>query len=143
MVTEVLALLCVGAFAGAAAYITFVEHPARMECDAECALAQWLPSYRRAMVMQASMAVLGVVLGLFAWWSDPRMGWFLGSLMLVAAVAFTLTVIRPVNHQLENPELAPEEARELLVRWGELHNVRSVLGVLAFLLFALAVADYT
>jgi len=54
-----LAVLCTGIFAGAAAYVTLVEHPARIEGGAAFALAQFGPSYRRAAVMQASLAVVG------------------------------------------------------------------------------------
>lgn len=44
-------------FTGAAVYITLVEHPVRMNCSTEVAIAQWRPSYHRATRMQASLAV--------------------------------------------------------------------------------------
>jgi len=49
-----IALLSCALFTGAAVYITFVEHPARMQCGVELAAAEFAPSYRRATVMQAS-----------------------------------------------------------------------------------------
>ena len=49
MVLELIALLCTGLFAGAAVYITLVEHPARLECGPAVALAEFRPSYRRAV----------------------------------------------------------------------------------------------
>ena len=54
-----LALLATALFAGASIYITFVEHPARMLCPIPWAVAQWRPSYKRATLMQASLAVIG------------------------------------------------------------------------------------
>ena len=56
MVTLVAILAC-ALFAGAAVYINLVEHPARLSCGTEIAARQWAPSYKRATVMQASLAV--------------------------------------------------------------------------------------
>jgi hypothetical protein len=60
MVTAKLALL-------ATALFTFVEHPARMLGPAPWAVAQWRPSYKRATVMQASLAVIGSLAAVLAW----------------------------------------------------------------------------
>jgi hypothetical protein len=51
---QFIAVLATTFFAGAAVYINLVEHPARMSCSTEIAMAVWAPSYRRATVMQAS-----------------------------------------------------------------------------------------
>jgi hypothetical protein len=61
MLFEILALASTGLFAGAAAYVTFVEHPARLSCGTAAAIAEFRPSYRRGSVMQASLATLGLV----------------------------------------------------------------------------------
>jgi len=53
---QFLTTLCCGLFAGAAIYVNLVEHPARMECGTEIAATEFGPSYRRAAVMQASLA---------------------------------------------------------------------------------------
>lgn len=67
MVFELIATVCAGLFAGAAVYIHLVEHPARLECGTAAALNQWRPSYRRATVMQAALAVVGLLAALGAW----------------------------------------------------------------------------
>ncbi|MPZ19989.1 MAG: hypothetical protein GEV06_19045 [Luteitalea sp.] len=55
MIAIVLATLCTGVFAGAAIYITLVEHPARLASGTAAAIAEFRPSYRRAAPMQASL----------------------------------------------------------------------------------------
>ena len=130
------AVACAGLFAGAAVYITLVEHPARLECGSEVALCEFGPSYRRAVGMQASLAVMGCLAGVGAWLADAGSAFLLGGLVLGAVVPFTLVVLYPVNGRLLDPALSPtsSEAAELLGRWGRLHAVRSVLGLAAFLL---------
>jgi len=62
----VLATAATGLFAGAAVYINLVEHPARISCGIDLALKEFRPSYRRATLMQASLAIVGVASGLLA-----------------------------------------------------------------------------
>jgi hypothetical protein len=136
MSLALLAVACAGLFAGAAVYITFVEHPARVECGTTTALRQFGPSYRRATRMQASLAVVGCASALAAWLGGAGPAFFFGGILLGAVVPFTLVVIYPVNGRLLDPTLAPDspEVDELLARWGWLHGVRSVASGLAFVL---------
>jgi hypothetical protein len=133
----IVAALCAALFAGAAIYINAVEHPARLSCGNEVALRQFAPSYRRATVMQASLAVLGCFFGLWSAWvmGDAWVG--SGAVLLGAVVPFTLIAILPTNRQLLEPSLDPRGARttELLVRWGRLHAIRSLLSSIALVLF--------
>jgi hypothetical protein len=137
-----LATLAAGLFAGAAVYITAVEHPARMSCGTELAVREFAPSYKRATVMQAALAVAGCLSGLAAAWQrqDPIVA--LGGLLLGAVVPFTLIVIFPTNARLLNPALDPRsaEAAELLQTWGRLHAVRSGLSTVAFILLLMKAA---
>ena len=137
MITELLATLCAGLFAGAAVYINLVEHPARMECGTAIALAQWAPSYRRASVMQASLAILGTLAALAAWVGGGGPGWLAGGLLLGSVVPVTLLVILPTNKALLDPAAAEnlERAGQLLGRWNSLHAIRSLASVLAFIIF--------
>jgi len=102
------------------------------------ALIQWQRSYERAALMQASLAMLGFVLGLAAWWwegRDPR--WLAGALVLLAPWPYTLLVIKPVNDKLKaaDPIGAGAQTRALIERWGWLHAGRTALGVLATAIF--------
>lgn len=130
----VLATACSGLFTGGAVYITFVEHPARVQAGGPVALLQWRPSYRRATKMQASLAALGTLFSIAAWFQTSAGGWLVAGMLLAAIIAFTLLVIFPTNKRLLDPALQPDSAaaRELLVRWGRLHAVRSLLGALSF-----------
>jgi hypothetical protein len=134
MIAALVATACAGLFAGAAIYVTAVEHPARLSCGTALALREFAPSYRRGAVMQASLAVVGLLASIAAWWQADRVAFLIGGLLLGSVVPFTLVVIFPTNHRLLAPDLDPDaaESRALLERWGKLHAVRSLLGTLAF-----------
>jgi hypothetical protein len=134
VVFELLATLCAGLFAGAAIYITLVEHPARLECGTELAATEFGPSYRRAALMQASLAAAGLVAAMVTWVQGHGLAVLIGGLLLGAVIPFTLVVILPTNKRLLDPGLnrSSAEAAALLVRWGRLHAVRSGMSALAF-----------
>lgn len=134
MLFALLATLCAGLFSGAALYITFVEHPARLACGLDVAVQEFVPSYRRASVMQASLAALGLACAIVAWLQAPGWPLLTGGLLLGAVIPFTLIVILPTNKRLMDPRLDRHsaEAGILLHRWGQLHAVRTGLSVLSF-----------
>ena len=134
MISALVATASAGMFAGAAVYITAVEHPARLSCGTALALREFAPSYRRGTVMQASLAVVGLLASIAAWWQADRLEFLIGGLLLGSVVPFTLMVIFPINHRLLAADLDADsaESRALLERWGTLHAVRTVLGTLAF-----------
>lgn len=139
MILELVALLCTGLFAGAAIYISLVEHPARRECGPALAVTEFGPSYRRGAVMQAPLAVVGCLAGIAAWIQTGAVSVLVAGLLLGAVVPFTLIAIRPTNQRLlaaAGTRGSPPTAA-LLARWGHLHAVRSVLSALAFLLLGL------
>ena len=131
------ALVSATLFAGVALYISLVEHPARLGLDDGPLLAQWQPSYKRALPIQAGLAIAGGVSGLAAWYLSSDWQWLLGSIALLANWPFTLVVIMPVNKRLLAMQRheAGAESRTMLLQWGRLHGVRSALGTLATLLF--------
>jgi hypothetical protein len=136
-IVTLVAVLACGLFAGAAIYITLVEHPARLSCSTEVAAKQWAPSYERATVMQASLAIVAALAGAARWIETHDWLWLSGALAILAVVPFTLLIIYPTNQKLLQPgrDLGSAETRRLLESWGRLHAVRSLLGLVAVLLF--------
>ncbi|MEI6302242.1 MAG: DUF1772 domain-containing protein [Betaproteobacteria bacterium] len=128
---EFLAVLSAALFAGAALYINVVEHPARMGLDTRSAAAQWAPSYKRATWLQAPLALVSLLCGAAVWLLGGGAAWLAGALLVGAVVPFTFGVIMPTNHKLLAPgrDLSSAETRELLVKWGQLHAVRTALSM--------------
>lgn len=100
-------------------------------------LAQWQPSYKRALPIQAGLAMLGAASGILAWYGSRDWQWTAGAFILLANWPFTMLVIMPTNQRLMaiQPREAGAKSRDLLRRWGNLHAVRSALGSAASLLF--------
>ena len=140
MLSGQLALITAALFTGAAIYVSAVEHPARMTLGGTSPLVQWKPAYMRGAAMQASLAIIGFLLGLLAWWQSGNWLWLAGALVLVANWPYTLVIIMPVNNRLKDIDPADTDApaRELLETWAKLHAGRSALGVAATLLFLAA-----
>jgi hypothetical protein len=131
------ALVVAALFTGAAIYINWAEQPARLGLDDQAMLEEWKPSYARGFAMQASLAVIGFILGTLEWMVTGRWIWLAGAVALVANWPFTLFVIMPVNKELEATpiERAGAQTRALVEKWGMLHGVRSALGALSLGLF--------
>lgn len=136
-IAEFISVLACGLFTGAAVYISLVEHPARMECGVEIAATEFTPSYRRATILQASLAGLGLVSSLVAWLAGATFWWVVAGVLLGSVIPFTLLVILPTNKQLLSRELdrRSERTGRLLARWGALHALRSVLSGLALVVY--------
>ena len=136
--------MCCGLFCGAALYVNLVEHPARMSCGQEMAVREFAPSYHRATIMQVSLALVGLVLGLVAAWRLHDAWIATGTVLLGASIPFTLAFILPTNKQLLDPTLDLQSVRvaELLARWNRLHAVRTVLSAVAFALLLRSLAGF-
>lgn len=128
---QVVAALAAGLFAGAALYVTLVEHPVRAQLDPAAALAQWTRSYVRATRMQAPLALIAAAAGAAAWLAGGSVAWLVAAVVIVAVVPFTLLVVMPVNRALESVQATPAQMPVLLERWGLLHGVRTALGLAA------------
>jgi len=128
---EFVAALSAALFAGAALYINVAEHPSRMGLETRMAALQWAPSYKRATWLQAPLAIVSLLCGVAVWLLGRGWGWLVAAVLVGAVVPFTFLVIMPTNHKLLAPErdLSTSETRELLVRWGRLHAVRTLLSL--------------
>ena len=119
-IAEYVAVLACGLFAGAAVYVSLVEHPARMECGVELAATEFPPSYRRGTIMQVTVAAVCLLSSIAAWLAGATFWWVVAGVLLGSVIPFTLIVILPTNKQLLNPALDRRSAQtgQLLARWG-------------------------
>lgn len=139
IVLALIATYATGIFTRAALYVSLVEHPARLECGPTLAVSEFAPSYHKGARMQAPLAVLGFLSATATWWLGASVWWLVGALILVGNIPYTLILIRPIVSQLLNSSLDRNspQAMQLLTQWGKLHQVRSLLGLLSFLIFLL------
>ena len=141
MLVGLLALMMAALFTGAAFYINFAEHPARVLLPPAMARDQWEPAYRRGFIMQSSLAVLGGMSGLAAWWSTSQILYFAGAITLLINWPYTLLAIMPVNNRLLAKGASDTDIIALLARWNRLHAGRTLLGVLSIIFFLSALVD--
>ncbi len=133
MISGQLALVVAAVFTGAALYINIVEQPARLRLDSPDLLTEWKVAYKRGTLMQAPLAVLGLLLGGVAWWQTARPEWMVGGALMILNWPFTFLVIMPTNQKLMavDPAAAGGEVRTLIEHWNRLHAGRSALGCAA------------
>jgi hypothetical protein len=129
MLAGQLALTIAAVFTGAAIYSNIAEHPARLQLDDRSLLAEWKPSYKRGYVMQASLAIVGGLFGLAAYFIASDWRWVFGTVVRLANWPYTIFVIMPINRRLMDtaPEAATAEARRMLERWA--HSMPGDVGL--------------
>lgn len=144
MFAEILSFVFTGLFAGAALYVSLVEHPARMANTLGIALAEFRPSYKRASVMQVTLAVLGVAGAVGAYFLGRGISTLVAGIVLATVVPYTLIVIMPITRQLldETRTARTDDTEVLLEKWGKLHNVRTIAGLLALVILAANLLGY-
>jgi Domain of unknown function (DUF1772) len=118
MLAGELALTIAAVFTGAALYINIAEQPARLQLDDRSLLAEWKPAYKRGYIMQASLAIVGGLFALVAYFTVLNWRWLLGALVLLANWLYTIFMIMPTNRCLMDtpPEAATAETRRMLER---------------------------
>ena len=136
---EVVATLCCAVFFGAAVYISLVQHPAALETGSEFAVRFFAPMYARASVMQASLAIVGTIASVAAYFLGSGRAWLLSAALIASVVPFTLLVVEPVNHQLKIVDPSAGRALELLMRWDHLHWFRTIASGAAFVMCLVAI----
>jgi hypothetical protein len=136
---ELLAALASGLFTGAALFLTFVEHPGRMELGPVLGIPSFAAMYKRATRMQPGLAFLSFSGGMAAWLAGANIWWLLGGIIMGALFPYTIILMLPVNLELISPGLDKNSLRaaQLLDKWGNLHKYRTLAGLVAFVIFLL------
>jgi uncharacterized membrane protein len=140
MLTGDFALVTAALFTGAAIYVSVAEQPARLGLDDPGLLREWKPAYGRGFAMQAPLALIGFIFGVWAWRLSGNWHLLAGAMVLISNWPYTFIVILPTNKVLMTMplEAAGAASRGLIKKWGRLHAVRSALGALATGLFVWA-----
>src|SRR5262245_2826544 len=137
-IVTLIATVAAGLFSGASLYVSVAQHPAWVEVGPAQAVKDFGPSARRAGAMQGMLAMVTLLSGAASWYLGAGIAWLLGGLLVGALAPYTFMVLMPVNRRMLDPGLdtGSNEARSLLSRWGRLHAVRTVVGVVVFVKFA-------
>jgi hypothetical protein len=124
-------------FFGIAAYISLAEQPARLALSAGPMLAQWKISFSTGIVIQGALAIVAGLAGVLAWWLTRDWRWLAGGLLMLANWPWTLALIAPINSALlgTTRDAAGPASTALIERWGQLHAVRTGIGLAALALF--------
>lgn len=132
-----IATLAAGLFAGAALYVSLVEHPARVSLGSRAAVHEFGPSYHRGAALQAPLSLIGALAAIARWAVGGSAWWLAGGIALGILVPYTLIVVLPTNKRLLDSALDRDspEAATLLRRWAAFHAVRTIVSVAAFAKF--------
>ncbi len=132
-----LAVAMAAIFFGIAAYINLAEQPARLALENGPMLTEWKSSFRVGIAIQGSLAILTGLVALATWWQARDWRWLAGGLLMLANWPWTLVMIEPIYSTLLGTaaDAAGPASRGLIEQWGELHAVRTGLGLAAMVLF--------
>src|SRR3954453_13073625 len=109
MVAGGLAVTIAAVVTGAGNCINIAEKPARLYFTDRSLLAEWKLAYKRVYMIQASLAIVGGVLGLVSYFSSLDWRWLIGAVVLLAnwPYYYTIFVIIPTTRRRMN---TPAEA---------------------------------
>jgi Domain of unknown function (DUF1772) len=130
-------------FFGIAVYINVAEQPARLALDNGPMLAQWKISFGMGIRIQGTLAIVTGLTALATWWLARDWRWLAGGLLMLANWPWTMVMIASINSELLTTAIdaAGPSSSALIEQWGQVHAVRTGLGLAATLLFVCAASQ--
>ena len=128
-----IALFCCALFAGAATYVSLVEHPAMDEGAMELADTAVPASHPRPAIFQACLGVIGSLAAMLAGSAGGAMWWLAGGTVLGAAAALQVFAVLPLTRRLSGiePRADPKNAAQMIARLAKLHAALSLTALAA------------
>jgi hypothetical protein len=143
MQTGLYAFAAAAAFLGAAIYIGFVEHPARLELGDRAMVREWRVSDHRGTILLTALSLLSAALAFVQYRVGGDVRWIIGGLAILSSWPYDYYVLVPVSVWL--CAVAPEErsapARKLMRDWGLLEWGYALIGLVACGAFAWALVE--
>jgi hypothetical protein len=132
-----IALFCCALFAGAATYVSLVEHPRLDEGEAELADATLLASHPRPAIFQAALGVVGSLAALLAGSAAGATWWLAGGAVLGAAALWQVFAVLPLIRRLTGSKgrANPKSAAQIIARLAKLHAALSLAALAALFMF--------
>ncbi len=128
-----IALFCCALFAGAATYVSLVEHPAMDEGAMELADTSVPAAHPRPAIFQACLGVIGSLAAMLAGSAGGAMWWLAGGTVLGAAAALQVFAVLPLTRRLSGiePRADPKNAAQMIARLAKLHAALSLAALAA------------
>jgi hypothetical protein len=128
-----IALFCCALFAGAATYVSLVEHPATDEAGTELADISVRAAHPKPAIFQAFLGVIGSLAAMLAGSTGGAMWWLAGGTVLGAAALLQVFAVLPLTRRLAGiePRADPKNAAQMIARLAKLHAALSLAALAA------------
>ena len=152
LIAPIIALVCTGLAAG-----IFLGHRAGVSLAvpelSPSSFVQLQQIIHRTFARMMPVLIIGAVLGSALWAVLLRAHWQTGAFWLVSGAslamlcifAMTLAVNIPINEKLMtwNAAAPPSDLRQVWAPWEQVHSIRTVLAIVAFVAEVIALSSYS
>lgn len=131
------AFFCCALFAGAATYISLVEHPTVVGGGTKLLDAYILASHPRPAILQGCFGLIGSVAGMLAGLAGGAIWWLAGGIVLGAAALLHVFVVMPLTRRCLDidPRVDPKNAVQVFAKLVKLHAALSLAGLASLFMF--------
>jgi hypothetical protein len=128
-----IALFCCALFAGAATYVSLVEHPTLDEDGTDLADTFVLASHPRPAIFQAAFGIIGSLAAMLAGAAGAALWWLAGGTVLGAAALLQLFEVLPLTRRLAGiePRSDPKAVAQMIARLAKLRAGLSLAALAA------------